>query len=123
MRNFPGTHEQSVTSLNSYRDFRCLRSGRSAGAKHRGVRWIPRRYGQVRVGIVVSSKVGNAVTRNRVRRRLREALRALAREDARWPAGRGADLLVITRPEAADASYAQLKGSLERALLRAEFLQ
>ncbi len=77
----------------------------------------------MRVGIVVSSKVGNAVIRNRVRRRLREALRVVAREDSRWPAGRGADLLVITRPDAATASYAQLKGSLERALGRAEFLQ
>lgn len=73
------------------------------------------------MGIVVSSKVGNAVTRNRVRRRLREALRALAREDARWPAS-GRDLLVITRPEAADASYARLRDSLVRALERSEFL-
>ena len=77
----------------------------------------------MRVGIVVSSKVGNAVTRNRVRRRLREALRVIAREDTRWPTGRGADLLVITRPDSAGASYAQLKDSLKRALVRAEFLQ
>ena len=77
----------------------------------------------MRVGIVVSSKVGNAVTRNRVRRRLREALRVIAREDSHWPADRGADLLVITRPDAAGASYAQLKDSLQRALVRAEFLQ
>lgn len=77
----------------------------------------------MRVGIVVSSKVGNAVTRNRVRRRLREALRVIAREDSRWPADRGVDLLVITRPDAAGASYAQLKDSLQRALARAEFLQ
>lgn len=85
---------------------------------------MPRRHGQVRVGIVVSSKVGNAVTRNLVRRRLREALRALARDDSRWPqAGAGADVLVLTRPEAAAASYQALLDSLTRALVRAEFLK
>lgn len=76
------------------------------------------------MGIVVSSKVGNAVTRNLVRRRLREALRALARDDGRWPReGFGADVLVMTRPETAGASYDQLKESLTRALARAEFLK
>ena len=73
------------------------------------------------MGIVVSSKVGNAVTRNRVRRRLREALRALAHSDPRWPTA-GRDVLVITRPEAADASFAKLRDSLIRALERSEFL-
>lgn len=76
------------------------------------------------MGIVVSSKVGNAVTRNLVRRRLREALRELAREDDRWPtAGTGADVLVMTRPEAAGAGFAALKDSLVRALSRSGFLQ
>ena len=113
-----------VRSLKGDRSFRRLRKGRSAGARLLGVRWIPRRHGQVRVGIVVSSKVGNAVTRNLVRRRLREALRALARDDGRWPReGFGADVLVMTRPETAGASYDQLKESLTRALARAEFLK
>ena len=73
---------------------------------------------------MVSSKVGNAVTRNRVRRRLREAMRELSRTDSRWPAaGRGADLLIITRPEAAGADYHQLKAALVRALTRSGFLR
>ena len=37
----------------------------------------------VRVGFTVSKQVGNAVERNRVRRRLREVVR-LARADARF---------------------------------------
>ena len=73
----------------------------------------------MRVGIVVSKKVGNAVTRNRVRRRLREALKVLLNEK-KSPvtfAGRvSCDLVVITRPEAAEASYWQLKDALARAL-------
>lgn len=115
--------DREITSLKGDRDFRRLRKGRSAGARHLGVRWLPRRHGQLRVGIVVSSKVGNAVTRNRVRRRLREAVRELSRTDSRWPAAtRGADLLIITRPEAAAADYRELKASLERALVRSSFL-
>ena len=73
----------------------------------------------MRVGFVVSRKVGNAVTRNRVRRRLREALRSQLR--ARVAAGErpSYDLLVITRPSAAEADYHALASALERALGRA----
>jgi len=60
------------------------------------------------VGIVVSRKVGKAVTRNRVRRRIREILRRL-----HLPA---ADLMVIAKPEAAEADYATLARDLLRAL-------
>ena len=35
------------------------------------------RYGGIRIGLSVSKKVGNAVVRNRVRRRMKEAMRQL----------------------------------------------
>ena len=75
------------------------------------------------MGIVVSGKVGKAVVRNRVRRRLREALRALlangVRREACHAGAASFDLVVIARPSAADAGYAELRASLERALERA----
>jgi ribonuclease P protein component len=75
----------------------------------------------VHVGIVVSRKVGNAVTRNRVRRRLREALTARMRTQPLPPGIQGVDLIVIARPSAAEAGYDDLRRSLERALERSRF--
>lgn len=71
------------------------------------------------VGIVVSKKVGNAVVRNRVRRRLREALRALLNERT---SPVSCDLVIVTRPEAAGADYWQLKSALGRALSKSGLL-
>lgn len=113
-----------LESLTGDRAFQRLRKGRTGGAKYLSVRWRPTREGVVRVGIVVSGKVGKAVVRNRVRRRLREGLRELLRERpvARGDATRGGipscDMLIIARPDAATAEYRDLKDSLERALER-----
>jgi len=97
-----------LTSLKTDAAFRRLRRGRSGRAGTLSVRWLPARHGEVRVGIVVSKKVGKAVVRNRVRRRIREILRRM-----HLPA---ADLMVIARPEAATADYATLARDLLRAL-------
>jgi ribonuclease P protein component len=66
-----------------------------------------------RVGITVSSRVGKAVVRNWVRRRLREALRA--RLDLLGP---GNDVLLIARPASARASWAELCSALDAVLIR-----
>lgn len=115
-----------LTSLKGDRAFQRLRRGRSGGARLLSIRWRPNDRGSVAVGIVVSRKVGKAVTRNRVRRRLREALRALLHDVSAPSAKRGGepsfDLIVIARPEAAQASYAQLRAALRRALERGKVL-
>jgi ribonuclease P protein component len=67
-----------------------------------------------RVGITVSSRVGKAVVRNRIRRRLREALRArLSSMNV------GYDLLVVARPSSARASWNELCTALDVLLQRA----
>lgn len=55
-------------------------------------------------GFVTSKRIGGAVVRNRVRRRLRDIVRT---EQARLQ--KGFWFVVVARPPAARASYAELK--------------
>jgi ribonuclease P protein component len=73
----------------------------------------PEELRQPKVGLVVARSVGNAVTRNRVRRRLRH----LAGERiGRLPAG--STLVLRALPAAAESSYAALGRDLDSALRR-----
>jgi ribonuclease P protein component len=114
----------AISSLKGDYAFRRLRRGRAGHTKLLSLRWLRGQAG-VRAGIVVSKKVGKAVVRNRVRRRLLEALKSILREreslDARLDT-RGADLVIIARPAAATANYWQLKAALASALEKGAFL-
>jgi len=70
--------------------------------------------GLARVGFTVSRKVGNAVERNRVRRRLRE----LIRREAGPALHAGHDYVVIGRRAALDAGFDDLSEELRVALSR-----
>jgi ribonuclease P protein component len=59
-----------------------------------------------RIGYTVSAKLGHAVVRNRVRRRLREIYRL--HEGQFCP---GWDLVVVVRSRAVDAPYRKLEGA------------
>lgn len=61
-------------------------------------------------GITVGKPVGKAVVRNLVRRRVAAILHEAL-------AGRRLRILVVARPAAAEASFAQLRNELERALV------
>jgi ribonuclease P protein component len=73
-----------------------------------------REDGPVRVGFTVSRKVGNAVERNRVRRRLREVVR-LAPSAAMRP---GYDYVLIGRRAALELPFGRLVEDFDRALGR-----
>jgi len=66
-----------------------------------------------RFGLSTGRKLGGAVVRNRVRRRLREALRVMA--PSFQP---GWDVLIIARPPAIAADYRTLAGALQNLLRR-----
>ena len=68
----------------------------------------------VRVGYTVTKKIGNAVVRNRMKRRLR----ALVRETFPHLAVAGADHVLIGRSSGIERDYATLASELKRALAK-----
>jgi ribonuclease P protein component len=116
--------------LRSSQDFqRVRRRGRRISGAHltlqysrrtRGSAGVPiRKSGElgpppVRIGFSVSKRVGNAVTRNLVKRRLREAVRhRLATLAAGW------DLVLTALPSASGVDYATLGTELDDLFTRA----
>ncbi|MDE6281635.1 MAG: ribonuclease P protein component [Oscillospiraceae bacterium] len=79
-----------------------------------------RRNGQKnnRLGLTVSTKVGCAVVRNRIRRRLREIYRL--NEDKLVS---GADVVVVARVRAASCQYHQLENSFLKLADKLELLK
>ena len=71
-----------------------------------------------RLGFTVTKKVGNAVIRNRTRRRLKEAALLLLREQ---PVA-GVDLVLIGRDATRGRDFAALQADLRRALTKAGVL-
>lgn len=62
-----------------------------------------------RVGLVVGRKVGNAVLRNRAKRRLRHAMKNLSLEQ-------GMDYVIIADREVLEIPFEELTGRLRRAI-------
>lgn len=78
---------------------------------------LPNHLPYSRFGFSVSSRIGNAVARNRIKRRLREALRL--RMDSIEP---GWDIVFIARNPIRSADYHQMDAACARLLRRAHLL-
>lgn len=101
--------------LRRRQDFRAvLRAGRRYANRLVALYVLPRGEGPSRIGISAGRRIGPAVVRNRVRRRLREASRALG--PAVEP---GRDVVLIGRSEAFTAEFASLTRAVAEVFVQA----
>jgi ribonuclease P protein component len=101
--------------LRRRRDFDALARGRSLGGSVLALRLVRNGLDHSRFGFAVGKRVGKAVIRNRVKRRLRAAIRGLA-------PGAGWDVLVIARASAATVDYDDLVRALTDLFQRARLV-
>ena len=102
---------------NNYEFRRLYAKGKNAATPFLVVYARRTRKTQNELGITVSTKVGKAVHRNRVRRRLREIYRLHEEELVR-----GAQIVIVARTRAAEADYRQLEKAFLHACGKLELL-
>jgi ribonuclease P protein component len=91
---------------------RCYRKGRRRQGALALLYFAPNELGHARIGITASRKVGPAVTRHRIRRRIKEVYRRW-NDRAKLPA---LDLVIHLKPEAREADFETLRSDLLRLL-------
>ena len=106
--------EERITKPRQYAEV--YGKGKSYSSELIILRTLPNNLDHSRYGLSVSKKVGNAVTRNKLKRRLRE----INRIELIKP---GWDMVYILRPSAAKASFTSLKTTVETLLSKADILE
>lgn len=98
--------------LRKRRDFLAVQTtGRKVHTKYFLV--LVRKQGAGRVGITVTKKTGNAVTRNRLKRLIREFVRQARSEGGSW-LPRDRDAVIIAKNGAAGRTYSEVAADLAR---------
>ena len=101
--------KREATLKENYEFRRVYAKGRTGVTQCLVVYCRPNRSGRNRLGLTVSTRLGHAVVRNRIRRRLREIFRL------RGPELKGGyDIVIVARARAVKADYHEL----ERAFVR-----
>lgn len=91
--------------------------GNSKVSKYLVVYWLNNKNNNPvnRYGITVSKKIGNAVVRNKVKRRIKEVLRKW--DDNNYIKS-GLDIVIIARKPVVDLNYHEIKDDLKKLLYR-----
>ena len=110
--------KHTVSLKMNYEFKRLYAKGRSCVAPCVVVYCRKNRGASNRLGITVRTKVGKAVVRNRVRRRLKEIYR-LNEQRMRL----GYDIVIVARVRAVNISYAELSASVMKAFKTLELLK
>ena len=111
--------------LRENRDFRGIYSRGRSHVNSLAVIYSLRRTGESgqaapgrRIGFVVSKKQGDAVVRNRIKRRMREAVRLRLADLREGPF----DIIFVGRGRLKNASWAEVQTAVEELLRRAHLL-
>jgi len=86
--------------------------GKKALARGLVIQAVTRGSDEWRIGLTATKKIGNAVTRNRARRRMR----ALARDHLSPMAKNGIDYVLIARHDTATANWQDMANGLQKAI-------
>lgn len=108
-----------IVSLKKNADFQTVFNERQSVANRQFVVYLLKKEGQPysRVGLSVSKKIGNAVTRNRIKRYIRETLQSF---NNRF--NEGYDCVIIARKPTAQMSLQETISSLTHVLKLARLL-
>ena len=110
--------DPAVTVKENYEFRRIYRKGKSAISPQLVIYCQRNRRGHSRLGVSVSTKLGCAVVRNRVRRRIREIYRL--NKAKMLP---GYDLIVVARVRAVETDYQKLDRTYLRLLEQLDLLR
>ena len=110
--------DPAVTVKENYEFRRIYRKGKSAVSPQLVIYCQRNRQGHSRLGVSVSTKLGCAVVRNRVRRRIREIYRL--NKAKMLP---GYDLIVVARVRAVETDYQKLDRTYLRLLEQLDLLR
>jgi ribonuclease P protein component len=111
---------KKIQRLKKNKDFQEVFKNGQSTANRQFVVYVLKKEGQAynRVGLSVSKKLGKAVKRNRIKRLIRESVRAL---ESRFITG--VDCVIIARKPAAELDFHETLSSIKHVLNRAGVLQ
>jgi ribonuclease P protein component len=109
---------KKLNTLKKNREFGYVyRRGNAVRTKCFTMIFVKSRYGGIRAGFQASKKIGNSVVRNRARRRMKEACRAVF-DDLNG----NYSIVFVLKPSIADAGYADILNSITASLEKARII-
>lgn len=110
--------KERTTVKENYEFRRMYSKGKSGVSSYLVVYFRPNKRGCNRLGVTVSAKLGHAVVRNRIRRRLREIFR-LNQPKLK----QGYDMIIVARGRSVRASYQEMDRAFLSVCRKLELLE